>query len=510
MMKNQTAVVIGSGLGGIAAAARLAKNGYKVLVIEKNSQPGGRCGQLTLNGHRFDTGPTLFLMPEVFEETYQALGVKMENFLELERVDPTYTIRFDDDLELTLTGDLHRMRSQLEAIEPGSFNRFLAYIMEGRDHYRISLERFVGRNFYNLADYFSPANLPLLFKLKALVKHYTNVGRYFRDERLKASFTFQNMYLGLSPYDAPATYSLLQYTELVDGIWFPRGGMYRVVETLVEIGESLGVEYRYNSPAARIIVEGNRAAGVELEDGSRILADVVVANADLPYVYRSLLDERKETARLEHKKYTCSALTFYWSMDKIYPQLGMHNVFLSSEYKASFDSIFQDYSLPEVPSFYIHAPSRVDSGAAPAGKDTLMGLVPVGHIAPHTHQDWQSIIQKARRRVINRLEGMGIHDFEKNLLSEVIYSPQDWQNLYNLEKGAAFGLSHNFTQVGYLRPRNRHSRLHNLYFTGASTHPGTGLPIVLLSARLTTERIFKEMREPAVPRRLNANKQTNV
>jgi phytoene desaturase len=509
-MGKQTAIVIGAGIGGIATAARLAKNDYKVLVLEKNGQPGGRCGQMVWNGHRFDTGPTLFLMPEVFEETYQALGYNMKDFLDLERVDPTYTIRFDDDLELTLTGDLHRMRSQLEAIEPGSFNQFLAYMMEGRNHYKISLERFVGRNFYNLAEYFSPGNLPLLFQLKALIKHYDNIGRYFRDERLKASFTFQNMYLGLSPYDAPATYSLLQYTELVDGIWFPKGGMYRVIESLVDIGQRLGVEYRFNSPVSRIIEEGKWAAGVELEDGSRLNADLVVANADLPYVYRQLLDDRKETSNLDKKKYTCSALTFYWAMDKIYPQLGMHNVFLGNDYKASFDRIFQDYSLPDEPSFYIHAPTRLDPSAAPPGKDTLMGLVPVGHLAPHTAQDWKEITNQARRRVLERLERMGVTDFEKNMLSEAIYSPQDWQNLYNLEKGAAFGLSHNFTQVGYLRPRNRHPRLKNLYFSGASTHPGTGLPIVLLSARLTTERILKEITETSKSRNLYARKQANI
>jgi phytoene desaturase len=434
----------------------------------------------------------------------------MKDHLELERVDPTYTIRFDDGLDLILTGDLHKMRTQLENIEPGSFNRFMAYILEGRKHYTVSLDRFVGRNFFTLLDYFSPANLPLLFKLKALKKHYSNIGTFFKDERLKASFTFQNMYLGLSPYDAPATYSLLQYTELVDGIWFPKGGMFRVVESLVKIAEGLGVEFHYNLPAAKIIVEGNRAAGIELIDGRRISADIVIANADLPYVYRQLLDDKKETARLDKKKYTCSALTFYWSMDKVYPQLGMHNVFLGNKYKASFDSIFKSFTLPDMPSFYIHAPVRIDPTAAPAGKDTLMGLVPVGHIAPQTAQDWEEITKRARSRMIARLEDLGIKDFEKNLLSETIYSPQTWQKQYNLEKGAAFGLSHNFTQVGYLRPRNRHAYLSNLYFTGASTHPGTGLPIVLLSARLTSERILKDAAESRTSRKHYARKQAHI
>lgn len=491
-MTTLTALVIGAGIGGITTAARLASHGYKVTVVEKNAAPGGRCGQLIQAGHRFDIGPTLFLMPEIFAETYEALGERMEDHLELRRIDPTYRIYFDNGTELALTSNINSMQAQLEAIEPGSFGGFLRYLAEGNLHYRLSLERFVGRNFKNILDYFSLRNLPLLFKLKALVKHYDNVGNYFQDPKLKAAFTFQNMYLGLSPYDAPATYSLLQYTELADGVWFPMGGMYRIIESLADIAAARGVRFIYNAPVERIEVSNNRATGVVLADGRQLKADIIVANADLPYVYRHLLPDQAEAERLERKKYTCSALMFYWGVDKIYPQLGHHNVFLAGDYRSSFDRIFENHTLPDEPSFYVHAPARTDPAAAPAGQDTLMVLVPVGHLDEAQQQDWPQLQTRAREAVFQRLAGIGLADLQAHLKFEVSYTPQDWLSLYNLAKGAAFGLSHNFTQVGYLRPQNRHRKYQNLYFAGASTHPGTGLPIVLLSARLTTERILQD------------------
>ncbi len=497
MKTSPTAVVIGAGIGGITTAARLARNGYQVTVVEKTDKPGGRCNQIVQDGHRFDIGPTLFLMPEVFEETYAALGEKMSDHLDLRRIDPTYRVYFEDGTNLALTADINQMQPQLEAIEPGSFNGFLRYMAEGNQHYRISLQKFVGRNFYSLFDYFSLGNLPLIFKLKALVKHYSNVGNYFTDPRLKAAFTFQNMYLGLSPYDAPATYSLLQYTELADGVWFPIGGMYRIIETLTAIARKNGVQFHFNAPAKQIQVQGNRVTGVVLEDGRFLAADIVIANADLPYVYDQLLPDRKAAEKLDKKKYTCSAIMFYWGVDKIYPQLAHHNVFLAGDYKASFDRIFNDFTLPDQPSFYVHAPARTDPAAAPAGHDTLMVLVPTGHLNERTQQDWEALKQQARASVLRRLAAeMDITDLEQHTKFEVSYTPVQWKEMYNLAKGAAFGLSHNFTQVGYLRPQNRHTQYKNLYFAGASTHPGTGLPIVLLSARLTSERILREVGTP--------------
>ena len=494
MTTTRTALVIGAGIAGIAAAGRLARAGYQVTVLEKNAGPGGRCNRIVRDGHRFDVGPTLFLMPEVFAETYEALGERLEDHLELRRIDPTYQVYFEDGVRLALTADINVMQQQLEAIEPGAFGGFLGYLEEGHRHYRLSLERFVGRNFYSLLQYFSLRNLPLLFQLKALQKHYNNVGNYFRDDHLKAAFTFQNMYLGLSPYDAPATYSLLQYTELADGVWYPMGGMYRVTESLVSIAEKLGVAFEYEVPVRQIELQDGQATGVVLQDGRSLTADLIVTNADLPYAYLHLLPHREEAARLQQKKYTCSTIMFYWGLDKVYPQLGHHNVFLAGDYRASFERIFEEHTLPDEPSFYINAATRTDPSAAPPGEDSWMVLVPVGHLDDSRDQDWEDMRGRARATVLRRLAAeIGIDDVEEHLKFEISYTPRDWKGLYNLTKGAAFGLSHNFAQVGYLRPRNRHPHYRNLYFTGASTHPGTGVPIVLLSARLTTERILKEM-----------------
>ncbi|MBL8049680.1 MAG: phytoene desaturase [Anaerolineales bacterium] len=496
---KQTALVIGAGIGGIATAARLAKNGYDVTVLEKNDTPGGRCNQLTQEGHRFDIGPTLFLMPEVWEETFASIGERMSDHLDLRRIDPTYKVYFDDGLQLELTSDIGKMQTQLEKIEETAFSGFLNYIAEGNKHYKVSLEKFVGRNFFNIFEYFSLKNLPLIFQLKALGKHYTNTGRFFKDERLKAAFTFQNMYLGLSPYDAPATYSLLQYTELAEGVWYPMGGLYAGIQALVKIAEKLGVKFIYNAPVKKINVGKSKVESVETADGKKLTADIIVGNADLPYIYKELLPDAKEAKKLDEKLYTCSTIMFYWGVDKQYPQIAHHNVFLGGDYKTSFDDIFEKHTLPESPSFYVHAPARTDEAAAPKGQDTLYVLVPVGHLDARSQQDWDAIVNRARETVFARLaKEFGITDLKEHIKFEVVYQPKTWKERFNLEKGAAFGLSHNFWQVGYLRPQNRHKKYKNLYFTGASTHPGTGLPIVLLSARLTTERILKERSKIAV------------
>lgn len=501
-MNYQNAIIIGAGIGGLAAAGRLARAGYRVTVLEKAATAGGRAGKLERDGYTFDTGPTLFLMPQVFAETYAALGERMEEQLDLIRIDPTYRIHFQDGAQLDLTGDMQKLQAQLEAVEPGSFARALRFIGEGATAMDISLKQFVGRDFDSYLDYFSIANLPLIFKLKALTKHYANVSTFFQDDRLRRAFSFQNMYLGLSPYDAPATYSLLQYTELADGIHFPRGGMYRVIETLQKIDERLGVRFRFNAAAQRINISENRATGVTLDSGETLRADLVIANADVPYVYDRLLPDDGGAEKLLRKKFTSSALMFYWGVNKQYPQLLHHNVFLAGDYKASFDRIFNDLTLPDQPSFYLCVASRTDASFAPRGADGIMALVPVGHLNERSPQDWHALRDRARKNIFERVKAIGIDDLESSIRFEETFGPPDYLSQLNLMKGAAFGLSHNFTQVGYLRPHNQHARYKNVYFVGASTHPGTGLPIVLLSAKLTTARVRRDAARAAARARL--------
>jgi phytoene desaturase len=445
-----------------------------------------------MDGHCFDTGPTLFLMPRIYLQTFADLGERLGDHLELHRIDPTYRVHFDDGSKLELTSDLNAMQEQLEAVEPGSFGGFLRYLSEGSRHQTLAFPNLIERNFRSLREFCTLRNLLLLFQVKLLTRHYDHIGTYFRDQRLKSAFTFQDMYLSLSPYKAPATFSLLPYAELSDGVWFPAGGMYAIAEALTRIAEGHGVRFMYGVPVERIDVDGSVATGVTLADGHRMAADVVVANADLPYVYAHLLPDDGTARRLERKKYACSAVTFYWAVEGQVSELLTHTMFLSGQYRQGFESVLRDLTLPDQPSFYVHAPTRVDPSLAPDGRDTIMAVVPVGHIDDAAPQDWMAIRERARRFVLRRLAEIGVEDLDGRIKFEVSYTPPDWLNRYNLTKGSALGLGHNLTQMGYLRPHNRHARYRNLYFVGASTHPGNGVATVLISARLTTERILED------------------
>ncbi len=272
----------------------------------------------------------------------------------------------------------------------------------------------------------------------------------------------------------------------------PRGGMHRVAQALTAIAEKLGVEIRCNTPVERILVDGERATGVALSTGEALNADVVVANADLGYVYRQLLPDDGTATRLDRKEYGCSTIMFYWGLDKQYPRLEPHNLFLCGDYRGNFDAIFKGSGLPERPDFYIHAPVRLDPSMAPAGHETLVAAVPVAHLDPQQPQDWPDLQRRARTFLLQRLADLGMPDLEAHIRTEVSFVPTEWEQRYNLTLGSTHGLSHKLTQMGYLRPHNRHARYHNLYFVGASTHPGTGVPTVLVSAGLGAKRILED------------------
>ena len=315
-MKPTSVIVIGAGIGGITAATHLAQQGMKVTVLEKNSRPGGRCDRFSRDGHHFDSGPTLLVMPLLYEAEFASLGTSMREILELQRVDPTYHLVFDDGSQLALTSDMKSMQEQLEAFESGSFPGLLRYMDEGHRHYSLSMEKLVNQDFRKATDFFKFSNLPLTYQLKPLTNHYRNMSTYFDNPRLKAAFTFQDVYMGLSPFEAPATFSMMPYTELAHGVWYPKGGMYSIVEALMELAQRAGVEFEFDAPVEQIDVNGTQAQGVVLSDGRQIKADAVLANADLPYIYKNLLPHcargRGESRRLEHKRFSCSVISFFW------------------------------------------------------------------------------------------------------------------------------------------------------------------------------------------------------
>jgi phytoene desaturase len=488
---KKSAAVIGAGIGGITTAIYLAKNGYDVSVFEKNSTPGGRCGQLIRDGHRFDLGATMLMMPDIYREIFDSLGIPLFENNDIKPLEDLYNIYFDNNEVITFSTDKEKMKAQHEKIESGSYAKSLKYVNTGYEIFQIGIHKLIGRNFSNIFQFANFRNIGMLIKLKTYISNYRYVKKFFRNTHLRMAYTFQNIYVGQSPFDSPALFSMVPAAELKEGSFFPKGGMYTIVEKLVMKARSSGVKFYYNKPAQEIKVKGKLAEGILFQNGSEVKADIIVANADLPYVYRKLLPDRRKSRRLDRLKYSCSAISFHWGLDKVYPQLGHHSVVLSDGFREGLDKIFKDKSVGDHPSFYIHAPVRTDPDAAPVNQDTLSFIVGTGHLDRMKKQNWEELKKKTRNALIQRLHQFGLEDIEQHIKFEICFTPESWENACNISRGSVFGsLAHNLMQMGYFRPHNQHSRYKNLFFVGGSTHPGNGIPNVLLSAKLTAEKIL--------------------
>ncbi|KAK4543383.1 ATP-binding cassette transporter CGR1 [Oleoguttula mirabilis] len=529
--RQKTAIVIGAGIGGTSTAARLAHAGFKVTVLEKNSFTGGRCSllyhQSPDNGgtYRFDQGPSLLLLPRLFHQTFEELDTSLEaEGVELRKCEPNYRMWFGDGEAFVLSTDLATMKREVERWEgKAGYERYLAFLQESGRHYELSVEHVLLKNFTSLASMLRWSFLRHLLALHPFESIWTRAGKYFWTERLRRVFTFGSMYMGMSPFDAPGTYSLLQYTELAEGIWYPVGGFHRVVQALVEVGERLGVEYRLDTAVERILLseDGSKAVGVKLESGETVLADVVVNNSDLVYAYTNLLAPPASAEQevmptpyaesLSKRAASCSSISFYWALSRKVPELEAHNIFLADEYKESFDSIFKKHLIPDAPSFYVNVPSRVDESAAPEGKDSVVVLVPVGHLVdtpppastssdgsaargssselshangdinkgssrqadgdiksrsppsqpglqPTAHQDWPFMIALARQTILSTIAARTGVDLAPMIIHEETNDPMTWKQKFNLDKGAILGLSHSFFNVLCFRPSTRARR----------------------------------------------------
>ena len=488
--RTRHVLVIGAGLGGLASAVRLRHRGFRVTVLERHAEPGGRCGLWESEGFRFDTGPTLLLMTDYLRAVFRDAGRDMDDYLELRQLDPNYRVHYADGATLDVTSRLNAMLEGVERIEPGVTPRFLRFLSETSRLYRIGLDGFVDKPVHRRGDFFNLRNAALLLRGRAMERLQRMVGRYFHSEKLRHTFSFQSLYLGLSPFVSPAIYSLLPFTEVAGGLYFPMGGMHAIPRALARLAGELGVELRYGADVVGLERGDGGVTAALLADGGRIPADVVLANADLPYVYATLLGE--PYPRIERFAFSCSAFLMYLGLDRRYPGLPHHTLVVPADLRRTCGEIFDHGRVPADPAYYLCAPSRTDPSLAPPGCENLYVLVPVPSQTPGREIDWRMAGPRLEADMLARLERFGLPDLRRHIVTRRTFTPADFARDFSATRGEAFGLSHGIDQVGWFRPHNRHPDLANLYFVGQSTHPGCGIPMVLISSRLTAARIAEE------------------
>lgn len=475
---SQPFVVIGAGVGGLATALRLAHRGERVIVLEKTDQVGGRNRAMKVGECDFDGGPTLMMMLDPFRKLFTDVGERLEDHLDIHLCDPSYRVFYRDGVRLNGTPNVAEMMDQIEKLSgPKDAARYPQMVGDLAALYEASIPNFVRSNFTNPLVHFGPKALSLVLRHRMLSNLSKQVERYMDDPRLRMLFSFQTMYLGLSPFDAPWVYATLTYMEYGQGIWYPKGGMPKISEAIANLATTKGVEIRLNQSVCG--VEGNR---VTLESGEVIEAKAVIANADLPYAERALAKTKKGA---DKRRYSCSAYVIYLDYEGDLPELLHHNVFFGKDFKGNLDDIFHRKALPKDPAFYACVSKRSDPGRAPEGRENLFLLIPCANLdRPFTESDAASL----RDVVFDRLRDEVGFDRDK-VKAMGSFSPLEWQSVLNLEKGAAFGLSHDFLQSAFFRPPNYSKQNKSLFFVGASTAPGNGLPMVLISAELVEQRL---------------------
>jgi len=482
-------LVIGAGLGGLGAAIRLRTLGYRVTVVERHGVPGGRCGTWESRGFRFDTGPTLLLMADYLRELFTSAGRRLEDYLHLVQLDPNYRVYYRDGSTLDVSSRINAMLEGVERIEPGVGPRFLRFLADTSRLYRSGLA-FVDRNVHVRRDFFRFRDAGALAATGALGRLRTLVARYFRDTRLRDAFSFQSLYLGLSPFRSMAIYSLLPYTEVAGGLWFPMGGMHAMPRAMARLATELGVEFEYGVNVASLERTEGQVTAAVLDDGTRRPVDLVLANADLPYAYETLLGEKYP--RIDRMRFSCSAFLMYLGVDRTYPDLPHHNLVVPESLERCCTDIFTNMRVPGDPAYYVCNPNKTDPSLAPAGSENLYVLVPVPSQDPARPIDWSVEGPRLEAEMLERLERFGLTDLRRHIVTKRTFTPDDFRDAFSATRSEAFGLAHGLDQVGYFRPHNRHPRYANLFFVGQSTHPGCGIPMSMISSRCVTERMAAE------------------
>jgi diapolycopene oxygenase len=483
-VRRRKAVVIGAGLGGLALALRLARRGWAVTVCEQSDSPGGKMNRWETNGFRFDTGPSLITMPWVFEELFAVAGTRLQDHVEPMGVHPLAEYHFADGTQFTHTSDLPAWLDTVRRLEGGDASGFLGFMAMGARLFEISRDTFFTQSPLELRGPPSARALRRLPGFRAWDRYDRTVRHFFRSPHLRQMFNRYTTYVGSSPWRTPATLSVIPYLEYAFGGWHIRGGLYRLVEAIADLGRQNGVELRVGARVIRIERRAGRASGVELESGERLPADTVILNGDASTA-PGLLGERNASP-LPPDRRSLSGLVFLFALRTSRPGWPHHSVYFSADYAREFRALFEERRFPEDPTVYLNMPSRTDRSMTPGEGEVLFAMAN----APSGGDAWdEPAVASARERVFDRLTRSGFPDIRSDILASSVWTPSMLADRYGMPGGAIYGQASHGWRGAFLRPRNRDRRVPGLYYVGGSTHPGGGTPTVLLSAAITDELI---------------------
>ncbi|NCD68615.1 1-hydroxycarotenoid 3,4-desaturase CrtD [Mucilaginibacter agri] len=487
-MPQKKALIIGAGIAGIATAIRLAVKGFEVVVFEANDYAGGKLTSISKDGYRFDAGPSLFTMPQYVDELFTLAGKNPRDYFNYQKLDVVCQYFYEDGTRLTAYADEQKLANEVADKTDEPATALFKFASNSGRIYRITNHVFLERSLHRLKTYLRVDTLKSILRLLQIdalrTMHQANRS-FFKDKRMVQYFDRYATYNGSNPYLAPATLNVIPHLEQHYGAWFTEGGMQAITDSLVKLAESMGVNFNYNSPVQEIIVEGRCAKGLRIKDDV-IAGDLVISNMDVWFTYQKLLSKypQLKPLRILQQERSSSALIFYWGISKQFSQLDLHNIFFSADYEAEFKHIWQEKNIGSDPTIYLNISSKYKSDDAPAGHENWFVMINVPH---NTGQDWDMLINEARRNIQQKLSRLLGEDIKSLITSESILDPRSIEGKTSSYQGSLYGNSSNTQFAAFLRHSNRSAKIKNLYFCGGSVHPGGGIPLALLSAKIVAD-----------------------
>lgn len=481
------AAVIGAGAGGLAAAIRLANKGYQVTLFEKNDRSGGKIAEIRGRGFRFDTGPSLFTLPELTEELFEGSGKHTHDYLPYKKLDLVCRYFYEDGTIIRAFGDPERFAREIEDRTGESSRRVLAHLRKCREQYNLTAEIFLFHSLHRIGNYFHRRvlkGISLFYRVDAFTTmHHRNMRR-FNDPRVIQLFDRYATYNGSNPYTAPGTLNVIAHLEHNLGAYFPEKGMRSLATALESLARDKGVDIRFSAKVEQTIVEKNRVSGLVVQQ-EFLPFDLIVSDADIRYFYQHLLPGWGPS-RMNDQHLSSSALIFYWGIRREFDALGLHNILFSGNYEAEFQHIFEKRSIYEDPTVYIFISSKVVPSDAPAGAENWFVMI---NVPPDTGQPWEALVPEARRQIIKKINRMLNTSIEELIAFERLGSPQTIERDTLSWKGALYGDHSNSWNSAFFRHPNQHRSIKNLYFVGGSVHPGGGIPLCLAGAKIMDREI---------------------